>query len=90
MTKEDYMRLPKERLAELLVERDSLEDILEDKIAEKLAELLTKFQLQPLLQLPLNDQNPFDNQIVAYGCPTPYPTMTYATGNVTNQKDDEP
>lgn len=45
MTKEDYMRLPKERLAELLAERDSLEETIEDKIAEKFAELLSK---QPL------------------------------------------
>lgn len=87
MTKEDYMRLPKERLAELLAERDNLEEKIEDLIAKKLAELFTKLPQQPLQTLP-NVPSPFDVAVL-YGCPTPYPTTIYATSNTTNQKDDK-
>lgn len=75
MTKEDYMRLPKERLAELLAERDSLEETIEDKIAEKIAELLSKKSLQ----LPQQPHNPFQPTSVLYGCPADFPDITYGT-----------
>lgn len=75
MTKEDYMRVPKERLAELLAERDSLEETIEDKVAEKLAELLSK---QPL-QLPPKPHIPFQPISVLYGCPTDFSDITYGT-----------
>ena len=80
MRKEDYMRLPKERLAELLVERDSLEETIEDKIAEKIAELLSK---QPL-QLPQQPNNPYQPITVAYGCPADFPDITYGTNSNSN------
>ena len=75
MTKEDYMRLPKERLAELLAEKDSLEETIEDKIAENLSELLSK---QPL-QLPKQPNNPYQPISVLYGCPSDFPDITYGT-----------
>ena len=81
MTKEDYMHLPKERLAELLVERDRLEETIEDKIAEKLAELLSK---QPI-QLPIQP-NPYQPITVLYGCPSDYPDIIY--GTKTQQDND--
>lgn len=80
MTKEDYMHLPKERLAELLVEKDSLEETIEDKIAEKLAELLSK---QPL-QLPQQPNNPYQPTTVLYGCPSVFPDITYNTKSNAN------
>jgi hypothetical protein len=80
MTKEDYMRLPKERLAELLVERDGLEETIEDKIAEKIAELLNK---QPL-QLPQQPYNPYQPISVLYGCPSDFPDITYSKDSNSN------
>lgn len=80
MTKEDYMHLPKERLAELLVERDSLEETIEDKIAEKIAELLDHLPLQ----LPQQPNNPYQPISVAYGCPTVSPDITYGTNSNSN------
>lgn len=68
LTKSDYMRLPKERLAELLAERDSLEETIEDKVAEKIAELLNKEPIQ-LPQNPYKPYNPYEPISVLYGCP---------------------
>lgn len=73
MTKEDYMRLPKERLAELLAERDSLEETIEDKVAEKIAELLNK----PPFQLPQQPIDPYQPTSVLYGCPSIFPDITH-------------
>lgn len=71
MTKEDYMYMPKERLAELLAERDSLEETIEDKVAEKIAELINKqpIQLPQNPQKPYNPYNPYEPISVLYGCP---------------------
>ena len=80
MTKEDYMHLPKERLAELLAEKDSLEETIEDKIAEKLAELLNK----PLVPLPQQPNNPYQPISVLYGCPAYSPDITYGTDSNSN------
>jgi hypothetical protein len=80
MTKEDYMRLSKERLAELLAERDSLEETIENKIAEKIAELLSK----QLLQLPQQPNNPYQPISVLYGCPSDFPNITYDTDSKPN------
>ena len=73
LTKNDYLKLSKERLAELLVERDELNEQIEDKIAEKLAEILKDFPkpypFNPLTQQP----NPYPTPLepaVLYGCPT--------------------
>ena len=71
MTIEDYMRLPKRRLAEMLVERDELEETIEDKIAEKLADVLKDFPIRP--SYPLNPNpiqpNPLEPAVL-YGCPS--------------------
>lgn len=80
MTKEDYMHLPKERLAELLVERDSLEETIEDKIAEKIAELLDKLPLQ----LPQQPDSPYQPISVLYGCPSVFHDITYGTDSNSN------
>ena len=71
MTKEDYMHLSKERLAELLAERDSLDETIEDKIAEKITELLNK---QPF-QLPQQPHNHYEPISVLYGCPVDFPNI---------------
>ena len=85
MTKEDYMHLPKERLAELLVERDNLEETIEDKIAEKIAELLSKQPFQ-LPQQPHNPYapNPYAPISVLYGCPADFPDTIYGTNSNPN------
>jgi hypothetical protein len=69
MKKEDYMFLPKKRLAELLEERDNLEEKIEEVIAKKLSELyLRPLQLPPNTPKPF--QPPFEPISVLYGCPT--------------------
>lgn len=73
MNFEDYMKLPKRRLAELLAERDSLEETIEDKIAEKIAELLSK---QP--------HNPYQPISVLYSCPSDFPDIIYGTNSNPN------
>jgi len=80
MTKEDYMRLPKERLAALLAERDSLEETIEDKISEKLAELLHN----PLVPLPQQPNNPYKPISVLYGCPVDSPDIIYDVNSKSN------
>lgn len=87
MTKQDYMHLPKERLAELLAERDSLEETIEERIAEKFAELFGKLPMQPYPYQPnLNRPNPFQPISVLYGCPADFPDITY--GTKTQQDND--
>lgn len=78
MTKEDYMHLSKERLAELLVERDEMEISIEDKIAEMLAKFLDDLPNQSLLK---NNPypNPFQPTTVLYGCPSTFPDIIYDT-----------
>lgn len=78
LTKDDLMKLSKERLCELLVERDSLEETIEDKIAEKVAEVFKNLQTQPSIQ-PNPYPNPFQPTTVLYGCPSTQPDVIYGT-----------
>ena len=85
MKAKDYMFLPKKRLAELLEERDNLEEKIEDLIAEKFAELLSKLPTQlPIPESPLTP-NPYQLITVVYGCPVDYPDITYTK----TQQDNE-
>ena len=85
MKAKDYMFLPKKRLAELLEEKDNLEEKIEDLIAEKFAELLSKLPTQSPIQTPPLTPNPFNQPIpVLYGCPTDLDPIVYSKGETTS------
>lgn len=68
MTVEDYMCLPKRRLAEMLVENDDLEDKIEQIVAEKIAELFRTPLTYPIQPTSPSVPNPFQQGSVLYGC----------------------
>ena len=81
MKKKDYMFLPKKRLAELLEERDNLEEKIEDIVVRKFLELYKS-------HYPINiPNNPFQPISVLYGCPTDIPDVIYrGDKNVTTEQ----